>query len=117
MSFHYNHATLVGRITQDPALRTFSNSVSKTTFTIAVDRNYRKEDGSSETDFIPVCFWGKIAEVSHAILRKGMPILVWGRIQVRKYEKESQKKRFTEIVGESFQILEKKCRYLYCLHV
>ena len=108
MSCHYNHTTLVGRLAHDPQLRHFNNSVTKTTFSLAVDRDYRREDGTVDTDFIPICLWGKAAEIGHALLRKGMPVLVWGRIQIRSYEKENQKRRITEIVGDSFQILEKK---------
>lgn len=105
MSFNYNHTTLVGRLTKDPETKK-TGEVSKTTFTLAVDRPYRKEDGTTETDFVPVVMWGKLAEVSEKYLRKGRPTLVEGRIQVRDYEINKERKWITEVVAENFQILE-----------
>jgi single-strand DNA-binding protein len=105
MAFNYNHITLVGRLSKDPETRMHGN-VRKVSFTLAVDRPYRREDGTCETDFIPVVLWGKLAEVAEKHLRKGRPTLVEGRLQVRDYESDSVRKWITEVVGENFQILE-----------
>ena len=105
MSYNYNRATLVGRLTRDPELKQVNDTLSKSSFTIAVNRNYKKEDGTTDTDFIPIIVWGKKALISIQILEKGSPVLVSGRIQVRKYEEEDQQKWITEIIAENFQIL------------
>ena len=105
MSFNYNHVTLVGRIVRDPETKMVGD-VRRASFAIAVDRPYRKEDGTCETDFIPVIIWGKLAEVAEKYLRKGRPTLVEGRIQIREYGAGQVKKKCTEIVAENFQILE-----------
>ncbi len=107
MSYSYNRATLVGRLSKDPEIKEFADSKSKTSFTLAVSRTYRKDAGTTDTDFIPICFWGKTAEISFQLLRKGTPVLVWGRIQVRSYEKDNDTRWMTEIMGDNFQVLEK----------
>ena len=106
MSFQYNYSVLVGRLTKDPEIRHFSETTVKLTFILAVGRSYRKKEGALSADFIPVCMWGKSAEVGHKVLKKGMPILVSGKIQVHAYEKDSQEHWAAEIVADTFQILQ-----------
>lgn len=110
MAFNYNHATLIGRLTRDPETKKISDTVNKTFFTIAVNRGYRKADENQDTDFIPVSLWGKSAEIAYLLLKKGTPILVTGRIQNRVYEKNEVVRSVSELVGEQFQILEKKAQ-------
>lgn len=105
MSFNYNHVTLVGRLTKNPELKKVGEYV-KTTFMLAVDRPYRKEDGTVETDFISIVLWGKLAEVAEKYLKKGIATLIEGRLQVKDYEINNERKWFTEILAENFQILE-----------
>jgi single-strand DNA-binding protein len=95
----------MGRLTRDPESKTISD-IAKTSFTIAIDRPYKKEDGTSDTDFFNIVTWGKVAELTAKFLRKGTPVLVDGRIQIRPYEKDSQKRWFTEMVADNFQLLD-----------
>jgi single-strand DNA-binding protein len=108
MGFNYNQTTLVGRLTRDPESKQISETVTKTFFTLAVSRNYKKSDDSKDTDFIPVSLWGKSAEKAAIYLKKGTPILLTGKLQVRNFEKDNVIKYVTEVIGEHFQILEKK---------
>ncbi len=107
MSFNYNHCTIVGRLTKDPEIFHISEHKIKSILTVAVDRPYRKEDGSTDTDFIPVCMWGHAAERSKKLLTKGVPVLAYGSIQIRSYEKDGITKWRTEVVAENFQLLNK----------
>ncbi|MCP4050489.1 MAG: single-stranded DNA-binding protein [bacterium] len=107
MAYSYNQVTLVGRLTKNPELKQVSDNASKSIFTLAVNRTYRKSDGTTDTDFIPVCMWGKLAEISFQLLNKGTPVLVWGKIQVRSYEKGNEVRWITEVVADNFQILDK----------
>lgn len=107
MSFNYNHAVLVGRLTKNPEYKQLGENMNLTSFTVAVNRSYKKEDGSKEADFIPVSLWGKNADRAFEFLKKGAHVLVWGKIKVRNYEKEEQVCWITEIAAENFQILEK----------
>ena len=70
MGFNYNHTTLVGRLTKDPEVKQMSDAI-KGSFTLAVDRPYRKEGNTTVTDFITVVVWGRLAEISQQYLKKG----------------------------------------------
>ena len=107
MSYSYNHVTLVGRLVKDPELKELSNGVQKASFNLAVNRLYRKDDGTSDTDFVPIILWGKQAELCVQLLRRGVPALVWGKIQVSRYEKNNEYRWITEVVAENFQVLER----------
>lgn len=106
MSFNYNQTTLVGRLTHDPESFTFGEK-TKTNFSVAVSRPYKKQDGTIPVDFINVVAWGKLAELCVKYLRKGCPVLIDGKIQIRTFEKEEKKHYRTEVVAENFQILKK----------
>jgi single-strand DNA-binding protein len=108
MAFTYNHTTLVGRLVRDPEIKKLSENTTKLDFVLAISRGYKKEDGASGADFIPICIWGKTAELGMQFLKKGSPILVSGRIQTRHYEKDHTKHYITEVVADTFQLLEKK---------
>lgn len=108
MSYNYNHCTLMGRLTKDPDFKQITESFCKLTFILAVTRRYRKDNGKHETDFIPITLTGNIASVGSQLLTKGAPVLVYGSIQVRNYEKENERRWATEVLAENFQILNKK---------
>ncbi len=108
MSYNYNHCTLMGRLTKDPEFKQITDNFCKLNFTLAITRKYRKDNIKSETDFIPVSMLGNNAMIGHNLLVKGSPILIWGSIQVRNYEKENERKWITEVLAENFQLLEKK---------
>ena len=108
MSYNYNHCTLMGRLTKDPDFKQITESFCKLTFILAVTRRYRKDNGKNETDFIPITLTGNIASVGSQLLTKGAPVLVYGSIQVRNYEKENERRWATEVIAENFQILNKK---------
>ena len=106
MSFSYNHATLIGRLTRDPETKELDGDNAKTVFTLAVNRTPTKKSDKEETDFMNIIAWGKLAKISSKYLKKGMPVLIDGRIQIRVYEKDKEKHWMTEVVAENMQILE-----------
>lgn len=103
-----NHVVLIGRLTRDPELRYTSKGTAVTTFTLAVDRQFTNRDGEKEADFIPVVTWGKVAENCADYIGKGRLVAVEGRIQVRWYEKDKQKRKVTEVVAKKVQFLDYK---------
>ena len=107
MAFNYNYVTLVGRLTKDPDASVHSDQL-KVTFSLAIDRPYRCKDGGRDTDFIPIVVWGHSAEIARQFLRKGHPVLVSGRIQVRSYEKDGDTRWMTEVSCIEFQLLLRK---------
>ena len=62
-----NKAILVGNLTKDPEMRTTPNGVSVTSFTVAVNRRYKSQDGQQQTDFINC---GARLSLSRSISRK-----------------------------------------------
>lgn len=106
MSYDYNRATLVGRLTRSPDSHTV-NERKRTTFVLAIGRNHKRDDGAQSTDFIPVTVWGHLAGLAEQYLHKGRPVLVEGRIQVRPFHTEKETKWITEVVGERIQLLGK----------
>jgi len=107
MSFNYNQVTLIGRLTQDPEMLRVLDKV-KATLYLAINRPYKKEDGTSDTDFIAVIVWGKLAEIVQQYTVKGSPLLVSGRIQVRSYEYDDKKHWITEVLADNIQFLGKE---------
>lgn len=112
MSYNYNYCTLMGRLTKDPDFKTISDNFCKLSFILAVTRRYKKENGQHDTDFIPITLLGNTASIGSQLLFKGTPVLVYGTIQVRRYEKDNERKWITEIIGENFQVLESRKKRL-----
>lgn len=103
-----NNVSLIGRLTKDPELRYTPSGVAVARFTLAVNRQYKKE-GEQQADFINVVTWRKTAENTANFLRKGSLAGVVGRIQTGSYDGQDGKKVFTvEVVAENVQFLEPK---------
>ena len=106
-----NNIILTGRLTKDVEMRYIPvTGTPVATFTLAVDRDYTKKDGTRDTDFIPVEVIGKTAEFCKNYLSKGRLVAVQGSIRVDRYQdKATQEFRiFTKVAGRSIQALDKK---------
>ena len=96
-----NTAIIMGRLTADPELRTTQTGLSVTSFTVAVDRNYKSGD-ERQTDFINVVAWRGTADFVSRYFKKGQMIAVQGSIQTRSYEdKNGNKRTAVEIVADN----------------
>ena len=78
-----NHVTLLGRLAQDPELRTTQSGVSMAYFDLAVQVPSKDKDVAP--DWIPVVCWRDTAEMAARYLSRGRQIVVEGRISTRKY--------------------------------
>lgn len=104
-----NSVVLVGRLTRDPELRYTASNHAVASFNLAVNRNFKNQAGEREADFINCVMWGKSAENLASWTKKGLLIGVAGRIQTRSYDNQhGQRVYVTEVVTESFQVLEKR---------
>ncbi|WP_423214109.1 single-stranded DNA-binding protein [Streptococcus equinus] len=104
-----NNVVLVGRMTRDAELRYTPSNQAVATFTLAVNRNFKNQNGEREADFINCVIWRQQAENLANWAKKGTLIGVTGRIQTRNYEnQQGQRVYVTEIVADSFQILESR---------
>ena len=104
-----NSICLVGRLTKDVELRYTPSNVAVATFTLAVNRIFKNENGDREADFINCVMWRQQAENLANWAKKGALIGITGRIQTRNYDnQQGQRVYVTEVVAEQFQLLESK---------
>lgn len=104
-----NNVSLVGRLTKDVDLRYTQSNVAVATFTLAVNRTFKNENGERETDFINCVMWRQQAENLANWAKKGALIGITGCIQTRSYDnQQGQRVYVTEVVAEQFQLLESR---------
>jgi len=98
-NFNLNKVILGGRLTSLPELKKTNNGTSVTTFTIAVNRKYAKDQSEQQTDFINCQAWRNTAEFICKYFTKGSMIAVVGSIQTRTWDGQDGKKQYaTEVV-------------------
>jgi len=100
-----NKVILVGRLTRDPEVRYTQKGTAIASFSIAVNTGFGEK---KRTDFVPIVVWDKLAEICGNNLIKGSKVLIEGRLQISDYEKDGQKRRTTEVVGQNVEFLEHK---------
>lgn len=104
-----NRAVLTGRLTRDPELKTTQSGLSVVSFNLAVDRQYSNSQGKRDADFISCVIWRKAVENFCNFTSKGSLVGIDGRIQTRNYDDKDGKKVYvTEVVVDSFALLESK---------
>ncbi|MCO4636149.1 single-strand DNA-binding protein [Streptococcus infantarius subsp. infantarius] len=104
-----NNVVLVGRMTRDAELRYTPSNQAVATFTLAVNRNFKNQNGEREADFINCVIWRQQAENLANWAKKGTLVGVTGRIQTRNYEnQQGQRVYVTEVIADNFQILESR---------
>lgn len=103
-----NKAILMGRLVRNPELRQTPNGISVVSFTVAVDRRFKSAAGERETDFIPVTAWRQLADFVAKYFRQGSKICIVGSIQVRSYEKNGERRTYTEVVAEEAYFAESR---------
>ena len=98
-----NHIVLMGRLTRDPELRRTGSGIAVASFSVAVDRDFGKnENGEKETDFIDCVAWRQTGEFVSKYFTKGRMIVVSGRLQVRSWtDKDGNKRRTAEVVADN----------------
>lgn len=89
-----NHITLMGRLTRDPELRTTQSGINVTSFSLAVERDFKdKQTGEKTTDFIDCVAWRNTADFVSKYFSKGRMAVVSGRLQIRDWTDDSGNKR------------------------
>jgi len=98
-----NHIVIMGRLTRDPELRRTGSGIAVASFTVAVDRDFGKnENGEKETDFIDCVAWRQTGEFVSKYFTKGRMAVVSGRLQIRPWtDKDGNKRRTAEIVADN----------------
>ena len=97
-----NKIILMGRLTRDPELRRTQSGTAVTSFSLAVDRDFKSQSGEKETDFIDIVAWRGTGEFVSKYFTKGRMAVVEGRLQVRDWkDKDGNKRRSTEVIADS----------------
>ncbi len=109
----YNKVFLIGNMVRDPELRYTPSGIPVARFAIAVNRIKKKgsdgEDGAQEVDFINIVAWRRLAEVCGEFLKKGRPVAIEGRLQIRGYTgRDGQKRTMSEVVADNMQMLGRR---------
>ena len=78
----YHTIIIVGNLGRDPEMRYTQSGQAVTNISVATSRNYTSSDGTrvDETVWFRVSVWGRQAETTNQYLRKGMKVLVEGRL-------------------------------------
>lgn len=104
-----NKIIIMGRLTRDPELRRTQGGTAVTSFTMAVDRDFKSQSGEKETDFIDVVAWRNTGEFAAKYLAKGRMAAVEGRIQVRDWQdKDGNRRKSVEVVADNVYFADSK---------
>lgn len=104
-----NRVILMGRLTRNPELRRTTNGVAVTTFSIAVDRDFKGQNGERETDFIDIVAWRQTAEFVCNYFSKGRMAVVEGRLQMRDWkDREGNNRRSAEVYADNIYFGDSK---------
>jgi len=104
-----NRIVLMGRLTRDPELRRTPNGVSVASFALAVDRQYKAENGERDVDYIDCVAWRNTADFVAKYFSKGMKMAVEGRLQIRNWtDKDNNKRRSAEVIVDQSYFCEKR---------
>ncbi|MDD7641318.1 MAG: single-stranded DNA-binding protein [bacterium] len=108
-----NKVILMGRLTRDPEVRYSQgeNAMAVARYTLAVDRRVSRnnQNGEPTADFIQCVAFGRSGEFAEKYFRKGMKVVVTGRIQTGSYtNKDGQKVYTTDVVVEDQEFAESK---------
>ena len=106
MAGSYNRVILVGNLTREPEIKYVASGMGVAKFALAVNRRTKNGD---ETTYVDIVAWDKLAETCNTYLKKGMSVLVEGRLVIRSYDdKEGVKRKATEVVIDTMQMLDRK---------
>jgi len=103
-----NKVQLIGRLGQDPDIKTLESGKKVAHFTMATNENFKSADGSKteETTWHNIVAWNGLAELASKYLKKGREVCIEGRISYRSYtDKNGMPKSVTEIVASDLVLL------------
>jgi len=105
-----NRVMLIGRLTRDPEVRFLPSGMQVTSFSVAVNRNFKDKNGEwrEETSFFDIESYGKLAERLGTQLGKGYQILIEGSLRQDRWESPSGEKRSkVKIVADRIALIAK----------
>jgi single-strand DNA-binding protein len=92
----------MGRLVKDPELRRTQSGTSVTSFRIAVDRDFKSQNGEKKADFFDIVAWRQTAEFVSKYFTKGRMAIIEGRLQTRDWtDRDGNKRVATEIIADN----------------
>ncbi|MES2760597.1 MAG: single-stranded DNA-binding protein [Bacteroidota bacterium] len=106
-----NKVILVGNLGKDPELKYLEGNIARANFSIATSEYHKDKSGNKveQTEWHNIVVWRSMAESAEKLLKKGTQIYLEGKLQTRQWiDKDGNKRNITEVVGESFLVLQRK---------
>jgi single-strand DNA-binding protein len=106
-----NKVILVGNLGKDPELKYLEGNIARANFSIATSEYHKDKNGNKveQTEWHNIVVWRSMAESAEKLLKKGTQIYLEGKLQTRQWiDKDGTKRNITEVVGESFLVLQRK---------
>jgi single-strand DNA-binding protein len=105
-----NSIQLIGRLGNEPEVRTFDSGKKMASFSLATNEAYYNGEGEKveDTQWHNIVVWGKKVEIVEKYLKKGSEIALLGKLINRSYEKDGERKYITEINMNELLMLGKK---------
>lgn len=109
---YLNKAMLIGRVGQNPDVKTINEQGRKAAqFSLATTERYKDRNGEvkEQTEWHNIVAFDKTAELIEKFVTKGMLLYVEGKLRTRSWEDQNGNKRYvTEVLVNAIQFLEKK---------
>ena len=103
-----NKVTIIGNVTKDPVMQQTQSGISNCSFTLAVRRKFKNDNGDYESDFLNCVAWKGTADICGKYLKKGSKCAIGGSIQIRSYDDKNGAKRYiTEIIVDDVEFINK----------
>ena len=105
-----NHVQLIGRLGNEPEVKTFESGKKMASFSIATNDVYYNNQGEKveDTQWHNIVVWGKKVDIVENYLQKGSEIALQGILINRSYENEGQRRYITEVVLQELLMMGKK---------
>ncbi|MBU2575788.1 single-stranded DNA-binding protein [Patescibacteria group bacterium] len=106
-----NKVMLIGRVTQDPEVRTTPSGIAVTSFGLATNLYWNDQQGQRQekVEFHNIVAWRKLAEICGQYLHKGSKVYLEGRLQTNSWDDQSGNKRYrTEVITDNMIMLDRK---------
>jgi single-strand DNA-binding protein len=104
-----NRATILGRLTRDPEVKTTPSGKTVANMSVATNRVWTDQSGSKQekSEFHNCVLWGRIAEIAGQYLNKGRRVYVEGRVETRDWTGQDGVKKYrTEIIVDNMIMLD-----------
>src|SRR5574343_399668 len=106
-----NKVILIGNLGKDPEIKFLDGNIARVNFSLATTESYKDKNGNrvDQTEWHNIVMWRPLAETAEKMLKKGTEVYIEGKIKPRQWnDKEGNKRSTTEIVADSFVILQRR---------